>query len=315
MTSSDSHPTPDSLAATLTERQQQAVKYTNGPLLIVAGPGSGKTRVMSHRIAYLIGELDVPAWQVLAVTFTNKAARELRERCERLLGGDVPDLQVRTFHSWGSQVLRREGGRAGLEPGFSIYDDDDQVRLMRQILDQLKVDTKRYAPRAVLGIISDAKNILLDAQHFEPSVGSYFEEVASRAYTLYEKRLREANAVDFDDLLLITHRLLDSNIDLLETYQRRYRHLLIDEFQDTNPIQLGLARLLAGGHENICVVGDPNQSIYSWRHADPKNMLDFKKFYPDAKIVTLDQNYRSTQTIIEASAAVIGNNQGRMSIS
>jgi len=312
MTSTDSRPTPDSLASSLTERQQQAVEYTGGPLLIVAGPGSGKTRVMSHRVAHLIGELDIPPWQVLAVTFTNKAARELRERCERLLGGDVPDLQVRTFHSWASQLLRREGGRAGLEPGFSIYDDDDQIRLMRQILDQLEVDTKRYAPRAVLGIISNAKNLMLDAQHFEPSVGSYFEEVASRSYEQYEKRLREANAVDFDDLLLVAHRLLDTNIDLLETYQRRYKHLLIDEFQDTNPIQLGLARLLAGGHENICVVGDPNQSIYSWRHADPKNMLDFKKFYPNAKIVALDQNYRSTQTIIEAAAAVIGNNQGRI---
>jgi DNA helicase-2/ATP-dependent DNA helicase PcrA len=312
MTSTDSRPTPDSLASSLTERQQQAVEYTDGPLLIVAGPGSGKTRVMSHRIAYLISELGIPPWQVLAVTFTNKAARELRERCERLLGGDVPDLQVRTFHSWGSQLLRREGGRAGLEPGFSIYDDDDQIRLLRQILDQLEVDTKRYAPRAILSIISNAKNLLLDAQHFEPSVGSYFEEIASRAYEQYEKRLREANAVDFDDLLLITHRLLDSNIDLLETYQRRYKHLLIDEFQDTNPIQLGLARLLAGGHENICVVGDPNQSIYSWRHADPRNMLDFKKFYPNAKIVALDQNYRSTQTIIEAAAAVIDNNRGRI---
>ncbi|NQW17230.1 MAG: UvrD-helicase domain-containing protein [Chloroflexi bacterium] len=312
MTSTDSRPTPDSITSTLTERQQDAVEYTDGPLLIVAGPGSGKTRVMSHRVAYLIGELGVPPWQVLAVTFTNKAARELRERCERLLGGDVPDLQVRTFHSWASQLLRREGGRAGLDPGFSIYDGDDQIRLMRQILDQLEVDTKRYAPRAILAIISNAKNLLLDAQHFEPSVGSYFEEIASRAYEQYEKRLREANAVDFDDLLLVAHRLLDSNIDLLETYQRRYKHLLIDEFQDTNPIQLGLARLLAGGHENICVVGDPNQSIYSWRHADPRNMLDFKKFYPNAKIVALDQNYRSTQTIIEAAAAVIGHNQGRI---
>lgn len=304
---------PDpSILSGLTQPQREAAQHTGGPLLIVAGPGSGKTRVMAHRVAYLVAEVGVPPFRILAVTFTNKAARELRERCESLLGGEVPGLQVRTFHAFCSQFLRVEGGLAGFEQGFSIYDDDDQQRLMKQILADLEVDTKRYSARAVLGAISDAKNRMLDARHYEPSVGSYFEEIVARAYGLYEQRLQEANALDFDDLLLVTNRILANNPEVLQRYQNRFEYLLVDEFQDTNPIQFSLAKLLAGGHRNICVVGDPNQSIYSWRHADPRNMLEFQKVYPDAKIVRLDQNYRSTQTIIEAASAVIANNQGRL---
>lgn len=298
--------------AGLTDRQREAARHVDGPLLIIAGPGSGKTRVMAHRVAYLVGEAGVPPYRILAVTFTNKAARELRERCERLLGEDSSGLQVRTFHSFCAQLLRFEGGRAGLEAGFSIYDADDQRRLMRQLLDDLEVDIKKYSPGAVLGAISDAKNQMLDARHYEPSVGSYFEEIVARAFARYEQRLRDANAVDFDDLLLVAHRILDSNPDVLDYYQQRYQFLLIDEFQDTNGVQFGLAKLLAGKHRNICVVGDPNQSIYSWRHADPRNMFDFRKVYSDARVVNLDQNYRSTQTIVEAAASIIANNETRI---
>ncbi len=300
--------------AGLTERQREAARHIDGPLLIVAGPGSGKTRVMAHRVAYLIGEVGVPPYRILAVTFTNKAARELRERCERLLGpgGIERGLQVRTFHSFCAQLLRLDGGRAGLDPGFSIYDADDQFRLMRNILDEMGVDTKKNSPRAVLSVISDAKNVMLDGAHYEASAGSYFEQIVARAFPLYEQRLRGANAVDFDDLLLLAHRILEGNPDVLDAYRQRYEHLLVDEFQDTNAIQFGLARLLAAEHRNICVVGDPNQSIYSWRHADPRNMFDFQKVFTDAKVVSLDQNYRSTQTIIEAATALISNNEGRL---
>jgi len=302
----------DTILATLTERQREAATWAEGPLLIVAGPGSGKTRVMAHRIAYLVIATGTPPHRILAVTFTNKAARELRERCERLLGAPGGGVLVRTFHSFCAQLLRVDGGSAGLEPNYSIYDDDDQERLVRRVLEEYEIDHKRFAPRAILASISDAKNRMIDAAHFHPSAGSYFEEIVSRVYRRYQELLAAANAVDFDDLLLVAHRLFENSPEVLERYQDRFIHLLIDEFQDTNALQFGLARMLAAKRRNICVVGDPNQSIYSWRHADPRNMLDFKKVYPDACVVTLDQNYRSTQTIIEAAAAVISHNKGRL---
>ncbi len=302
----------ENLLAGLSDRQREAVIHTDGPLLIVAGPGSGKTRVMAHRVAYLIGEKGVPAWKILAVTFTNKAARELRERCERLVGHGSDELQVRTFHGFCSRVLRSDGEHVGLKPEFTIYDTDDQARVARRILDEFDIDPKQFPPRALLGIISDAKNNMRSPAQLERRTETYRDEVASRVYVAYEGALQRANAVDFDDLLLKTYMLLEGFPEMLEKYQTRFDHLLVDEFQDTNPLQFQVARMLALKSQNICVVGDPDQSIYSWRHADPTNLTDFQSTFKDTKIVTLDQSYRSTQIILEAADSVIGNNDGRM---
>ena len=248
----------------LSVRQKEAVQHAEGPLLIVAGPGSGKTRVMAHRIAYLISVQGVAPWRILAVTFTNKSARELRERAEGLVGGANTGLQVRTFHSFCAFVLRQDGGQIGLDPAFSIYDGDDQQKLVRNILEELELDPKQFAPRAILSGIADAKHKMIDDSRLSKLSKSYFEEVVARVYTRYTEQLATANAVDFDDLLLRAHNLLEDHPDVLEKYQDRYRHVLVDEFQDTNAIQFSLARLLAAKHKNICVVGDPDQSIYSW---------------------------------------------------
>ncbi|MCX8250672.1 MAG: UvrD-helicase domain-containing protein [Dehalococcoidia bacterium] len=296
----------------LSGRQKEAVQHAEGPLLIVAGPGSGKTRVMAHRIAYLTSVQGVAPWRILAVTFTNKSARELRERAAGLVGGANTGLQVRTFHSFCAFVLRQDGGQIGLDPAFSIYDGDDQQKLVRNILEELELDPKQFAPRAILSGISDAKNKMIDDSRLSKISKSYFEEVVARVYARYTEQLATANAVDFDDLLLRAHNLFEDHADVLEKYQDRYRHVLVDEFQDTNAIQFSLTRLLAAKHKNICVVGDPDQSIYSWRHADIRNLTDFQTVYPDAVTVTLDQSYRSTQTILEAASGVIANNDERL---
>ena len=302
----------ENLLADLSERQREAVTHTDGPLLIVAGPGSGKTRVMAHRVAYLIGEKGILPWKILAVTFTNKAARELRERCERLVGVGSNELQVRTFHGFCSRVLRTDGDKVGLKPEFTIYDADDQARVARKILDDFDVDPKQFPPRALLSVISDAKNNMRSPAQLSRRTETYRDEVAVRVYEAYEGALQRANAVDFDDLLLKTFLLLEGHPEMLEKYQERFEHLLVDEFQDTNALQFQVARLLAMKSQNICVVGDPDQSIYSWRHADPTNLTDFQSTFKNTKIVTLDQSYRSTQIILEAADAVIGNNDGRM---
>jgi len=302
----------ENLLSGLSDRQREAVTHTDGPLLIVAGPGSGKTRVMAHRVAYLIGEKGIQPWKILAVTFTNKAARELRERCERLVGPGSHELQVRTFHGFCSRVLRSDGEQVGLRPEFTIYDADDQARVARRILDDLDIDPKQFPPRALLGIISDAKNNMRSPAQLEKRTETYRDEVAVRVYEAYEGALQRANAVDFDDLLLKTYQLLEGFPEMLEKYQQRFDHLLVDEFQDTNPLQFQVARMLAMKSQNICVVGDPDQSIYSWRHADPTNLTDFQSTFKNTKIVTLDQSYRSTQIILEAADSVIGNNDGRM---
>lgn len=311
----------ENILAELSERQREAAAHLNGPLLIVAGPGSGKTRVMAHRVAYLIGVHRVPADRILAVTFTNKAARELSDRCEQLVPNASGQLHVRTFHGFCAWMLRMDGGRAGLDTRFSIYDDDDQVRTIRSILLELDLDPKRLSPRSVLNAISGAKNRMLDATAYDRMVASqrfpgdqsaYFHEIVARVYPRYTEALDRSKAVDFDDLLFKAHELLDSAPDVLERYQDRFQHLLVDEFQDTNPLQFNIARLLAVKNRNIAVVGDPDQSIYSWRHADPGNLSDFLKIYRDAKVVTLDQSYRSTQTILEAAAAVISHNEQRL---
>jgi len=267
---------------------------------------------MAHRVAYLVGEKGIPPWKILAVTFTNKAARELRERCERLVGVGSNELQVRTFHGFCSRVLRTDGERVGLKPEFTIYDTDDQARVARKILDDLDVDPKQFPPRALLSVISDAKNNMQSPAQLSRRTETYRDEIAARVYEAYEGALQRANAVDFDDLLLKTFQLLEGHPEILEKYQKRFEHLLVDEFQDTNELQFQVARLLAMKSQNICVVGDPDQSIYSWRHADPTNLTDFQSNFKNTNIVTLDQSYRSSQIILEAADAVIGNNNGRM---
>ena len=303
---------PDNFLAGLSERQRDAVTHIDGPLLIIAGPGSGKTRVMAHRVAYLIGVTGVSPWKILAVTFTNKAARELLERCERLVGLGSNELQVRTFHGFCARVLRSDGENVGLKSDFTIYDSDDQARVIRRILEDIDIDPKQFPPRSVLGVISDAKNNLQSPEHLSKRTETYRDEVISRIYEAYEAALHRANAVDFDDLLSKTYTLLEGHPEILEKYQQRYEYLLVDEFQDTNPLQFQVARLLALKSRNICVVGDPDQSIYSWRHADPSNLTDFQSTFNETKIVTLDQSYRSTQIILEAADSVIGNNDERM---
>ncbi len=303
---------PDNFLAGLSERQRDAVTHIDGPLLIIAGPGSGKTRVMAHRVAYLIGVTGVSPWKILAVTFTNKAARELLERCERLVGLGSNELQVRTFHGFCARVLRSDGENVGLKSDFTIYDSDDQARVIRRILEDIDIDPKQFPPRSVLGVISDAKNNLQNPEQLSKRTETYRDEVISRIYEAYEAALHRANAVDFDDLLSKTYTLLEGHTEILEKYQQRYEYLLVDEFQDTNPLQFQVARLLALKSRNICVVGDPDQSIYSWRHADPSNLTDFQSTFNETKIVTLDQSYRSTQIILEAADSVIGNNDERM---
>ena len=302
----------DNLLFGLSDRQRDAVTHTDGPLLIIAGPGSGKTRVMAHRVAYLIGVTGVSPWKILGVTFTNKAARELLERCERLVGLGSNELQVRTFHGFCARVLRSDGENVGLQSEFTIYDSDDQARVIRRILEDIDIDPKQFPPRSVLGVISDAKNNLQSPEQLSKRTETYRDEVMSRIYEAYEAALHRANAVDFDDLLSKTYTLLEGHPEILEKYQQRYEYLLVDEFQDTNPLQFQVARLLALKSRNICVVGDPDQSIYSWRHADPSNLTDFQSTFNETKIVTLDQSYRSTQIILEAADSVIGNNDERM---
>ena len=295
----------------LNPAQREAVEHTQGPLLIVAGPGSGKTRVIAHRIAYLIAHKNVHPYRVVAVTFTNKAAREMRDRVVNLLGEGTDGLWMGTFHSVCSRILRVDGGAIGIDRAFTIYDDDDQQSLMRRVLEELGVDPRKFAPRAILSAISKAKSELATPDAYLASVRDYFGEIVSRAYQRYQTLLEEGNGLDFDDLIMRTVTLFRTHDATLQKYQQRFVHVLIDEFQDTNIAQYQFARLLAGGHGNICVVGDPDQSIYSWRSADIRNILNFERDYPNAKTVYLEQNYRSTQNILDSAHAIISANQQR----
>ena len=261
----------------LNEAQRRAVEQPSGALMILAGPGSGKTRVIAHRIAYLVETLDVAPWRILAVTFTNKAASEMRERVEGLLGDRARDLTMGTFHSICARILRRDGSEIGLPTDFVIYDTDDQISLIRGIESELQIDPKRFAPRAVLSAISSAKNERRDAAEYQRSVGSYFEEIVGRVYERYQQALTRNGAVDFDDLLGHTLRLFETSEAVREKYADRYRYTLVDEFQDTNLVQYQLARQLASVHGNITAVGDPDQSIYSWRAADIRNLQHFER--------------------------------------
>ena len=299
------------ILAELNPPQREAVGAPDGPLLILAGPGSGKTRVITHRVAYLVKTRGVKPYRIMAVTFTNRAAREMAERLKQLVPTAIDDLTLGTFHAICARILRRDGSAIGIPPGFVIYDDDDQTSLIKRSLKELNLDPKQYAPAAVATAISAAKARLQTPSEVLQGGRSYFDEVTGRVYEHYEALLNESHALDFDDLLMKTVHLFRTSAETLERYQSRYLHVLVDEFQDTNLVQYELVKLIAGKHRNICVVGDPDQSIYSWRHADLRNILSFEQDYPDARIIFLEQNYRSTKTILDAASGVISLNKQR----
>lgn len=296
---------------TLNGPQREAVLCTEGPLLVLAGAGSGKTRVLTHRIAHLVEDLNVAPWQIMAITFTNKAAAEMRERLQSLIGGGARGMWVSTFHSMCVRILRTDCERVGFAKGFTIYDDSDSKRLVEQIMDELNIDKKRYPIPALRNRISQAKNDLQVAEVFAEKTSDQVGQVAARVYMRLQERLRQLNAFDFDDLLLYTWLLLKNHPDVLAAYQNRFRYLMVDEYQDTNHAQYVLTQLLAAAHKNIMVVGDDDQSIYSWRGADLRNILDFEKDYPEARVVKLEENYRSMGNILAAANAVIANNLTR----
>jgi DNA helicase-2/ATP-dependent DNA helicase PcrA len=299
------------ILADLNPAQRAAVEAINGPVLILAGPGSGKTRVITHRVAYLIRVVGVNPRRILAVTFTNKAAREMESRLGQLVSGSVRDLTLGTFHAICARILRQEGRAIGIDPKYTIYDDDDQISLLKRSLQELDLDPKQYAPRAIQSAITAAKSQLITPEEYLRHGRSYFEEVVQRVYERYQKLLAASSALDFDDLLVQTVLLFRQHPDVLARYQSRYLHIQVDEFQDTNLVQYELIKQLAGKYRNICVVGDPDQSIYSWRAADLRNILNFEKDYPDAKVVLLEQNYRSTKMILETASHVISANKQR----
>ncbi|MBN2462400.1 MAG: DNA helicase PcrA [Dehalococcoidia bacterium] len=297
--------------AELNPAQREAVEIIDGPLLIVAGPGSGKTRVITHRIAYLIKVCGINPHRIMAVTFTNKAAREMAERLEKLLGQTAGTLTLGTFHAICARILRQEGKVIGLDSRFVIYDEEDQLSLIKQSLQELDLDPKQYVPRAIQSAIKYAKSRLLTPSDYAQQTSNYFESIVHRVYERYQQSLTRSHGVDFDDLLMRTVQLFNDHPNILSKYQSRYRHILVDEFQDTNITQYMLIKQLAGKHRNVCVVGDPDQSIYSWRFADLRNILSFEKDYPDARVVFLEQNYRSTKTILDVASSIISINSRR----
>ena len=304
-------PTESPLFNDLNPTQREAVAATEGPVLVVAGAGSGKTRVLTYRIAHLIRDLQVAPDSILAITFTNKAANEMKERVGLLVGGAVRSMWVSTFHSACVRILRREASRLGYRSGFTIYDDADSLRLLRLVIKDLDLDTKRFPEKAMKGIISNAKNELIDFETFQENGDGFYHEQVADIYRLYQQRLVAASAMDFDDLLMISVELFAAFPDVLEHYQQRFRYVLVDEYQDTNRAQYMLVKQLTAAHRNLCVVGDSDQSIYKFRGADIRNIRDFEKDYPDARVVVLDQNYRSTEMILDAANSVISNNTKR----
>ncbi|MDP2918867.1 MAG: UvrD-helicase domain-containing protein [Dehalococcoidia bacterium] len=295
----------------LNPAQRQAVEVIDGPVLILAGPGSGKTRVITHRVAYLVRICKVNPRRIMAVTFTNKAAREMETRLKQLVSTAVNQLTMGTFHAICARILRIDGKAAGIDPKFVIYDDDDQVALIKRAFEQLRLDPKEHNPAAVAGAISRAKSKMQSPAEYIRHNRSYFEEIVGRVYERYQQLLAESKALDFDDLLLKTVELFQKHPEVLTRYQERYLHVMVDEFQDTNLVQYELVKLISGKYRNICVVGDPDQSIYSWRSADLRNILSFEHDFPDAKVIYLEQNYRSTRTILETASNVISANQQR----
>ncbi|KGI84316.1 MULTISPECIES: DNA helicase PcrA [Exiguobacterium] len=292
--------------------QAEAVKYTDGPLLIMAGAGSGKTRVLTHRVAYLMASKQIAPWNILAITFTNKAAREMKDRIARLVGGVADDIWISTFHSMCVRILRRDIDRIRYDRNFSILDSSDQLTAIKQVLKELNLDPKKYEPRTLLGMISNHKNELRTPQDAAGLVGNNpYEKVISDVYTAYEKKLKQNNVLDFDDLIMKAIQLFQEAPDVLAFYQKKFQYIHVDEYQDTNRAQYTLVKLLAQAHENLCVVGDSDQSIYRWRGADIANILTFEKDYPSAHVILLEQNYRSTKRILEAANGVIQNNSSR----
>ena len=315
--------------------QCEAVETTEGPVLVIAGAGSGKTRALTHRVAYLIQEKGIKPGNILAVTFTNKAAQEMKERIGKLLknsenilftpspvpsGHPLPKGEeenrynlpiMGTFHSICVKILRREIDKIGFKKSFNIFDDQDQLAIMKKTMKEMQIDLDQFRPTAILGAISKAKNELIDEKEFERGIGGYFEEIVSKIYTNYQKKLKEQNALDFDDILMYTVKVFQRFPEILEKYQRTFRYIMVDEYQDTNHAQYMLVKLLSQKHKNICVVGDDWQGIYSWRGANIQNILDFEKDYPNAKVIKLEQNYRSTQNILDAAYGVISKNVNR----
>ncbi len=299
------------ILAELNPAQKEAVEAISGPLLILAGPGSGKTRVIAHRIAYLIQVCGVSPRRIMTVTFTNKAAREMEVRLQRLVSGSVQNLTLGTFHAICARILRIDGRAIGVDPKFVIYDEEDQISLIKRGIQEAGLDPKQYAPRAIASAISAAKSCMSTPEEYVHHGRSYFEEVVGRIYERYQQLLAQSSALDFDDLLMKAVQLFNNNPEILSRYQKRYLYLHVDEFQDTNLTQYALMKQLAGKYRNICVVGDPDQSIYSWRFADLRNILSFEKDYPEAKVVLLEQNYRSTKMILETASHIISANQQR----
>lgn len=301
----------DKILNGLNPEQKEAVKATEGPLLIMAGAGSGKTRVLTQRIAYLMVEKGVNPYNILAITFTNKAAKEMRQRIAGVLGGASEDIWISTFHSMCVRILRKDIDRIGYNRNFTILDTTDQQSVVKQILKERNIDPKKHDPRAILGSISSAKNELVTPEEFAKTAGDYFSQIISDVYTEYQRRLRKNHALDFDDLIMQTIHLFQRVPEVLEYYQRKFQYIHVDEYQDTNRSQYMLVKQLASRFRNLCVVGDSDQSIYRWRGADIANILSFEKDYPNAKVVMLEQNYRSTKKILSAANKVIENNPGR----
>ena len=301
-----------SIYDTLNREQKEAVLHTEGPLLLLAGAGSGKTRVLTHRISYLIDEMGVNPWNILAITFTNKAAEEMRERVDNIVGFGADQVWVATFHATCVRILRRYIDRLGYDTNFTIYDTDDQKAVMKDVCKRLEIDTKQMKERVFMSAISSAKDELISPLEYElQSMGDYKKKKIASVYKEYQAVLKKNNALDFDDILVKTVELFKANPEILEQYQNRFRYIMVDEYQDTNTAQFELIRLLAAKYRNLCVVGDDDQSIYKFRGANIRNILDYEKVYPDAKVIKLEQNYRSTQNILDAANAVISNNIGR----
>lgn len=294
---------------TLNETQLEAVKITDGPLLILAGPGSGKTKVITYKIAYLLEQEKAKPWEVLAITFTNKAAKEMKERLHNLIEEDIKGMQISTFHSFGLRVIKEYYDFFGLDRTFTIIDESDSISLIKKIIKELNLDEKKYIPRAIKNKISGAKNELLNPEGFKVFARTPYDEDVVKIYKKYEEKLKRNSSVDFDDLLMLPIELFRKDKEALEHYQNRYKYVFIDEYQDTNEAQYLLSKMISDKYKNICVVGDESQSIYSWRGANYKNILNFEKDYKNAKVILLEQNYRSTKTILEAANSVIKNNK------
>ena len=302
---------PDQYLADLNPAQREAVLATEGPVLVVAGAGSGKTRVLTYRIAHLVAAVGVKPQEILAITFTNKAAGEMRERLETVVGGIARTMWVMTFHAACGRILRREAPRLGYRSNFTIYDQADQVRLVKQCLEELDRDPKRFVPRGIHAQISNAKNQLVSPEEYKNRVASFYDQTVADVYELYQRRLLNSNAADFDDLLMLTVVVLDRFPEARKKWQKAFRYVLVDEYQDTNHAQYRLLQLLAGEHKNVFAVGDPDQSIYAFRGADIRNIMEFERDFGGAKQIALEQNYRSTNAILRAANAVISENRER----